>query len=313
MRSGGPGRVGVCKTRTVTLEALRTPDDRFADLPGFGYSPHYVDDLPGSAGLRMAYVDEGPADGPVVLCLHGEPTWGYLYRKMIPVFLEAGHRVVVPDLFGFGRSDKPVHDSDYTFDFHRTSLLDLVDRLSLNRVTLVVQDWGGLLGLTLPVDRPDLVARLLVMNTGLGVGSSPGPGFEAWRDFVAATPDLDVASLMRRAVPGLSDAEAAAYAAPFPGPEFKAGVRRFPQLVPTSPDAPGVDVSRAAAAWWNSEWTGPTFMAVGEQDPVLGPAAMALLRRTISGCPEPLMLPQGHFVQESGDVVARAALAAWGG
>ena len=298
---------------TGDIEALRTPDEHFADLPDFGYSPHYVDDLPGSPGLRMAYVDEGPPDAPVVLCLHGEPTWSFLYRKMIPVFLAAGHRVVAPDLFGFGRSDKPVHDEAYTFEFHRTSLLDLVDALGLRQVTLVVQDWGGLLGLTLPVDRPDLVARLLIMNTGLGVGSSPGPGFEAWRDFVGSHPDLDVATLMRRAVAGLSDAEAAAYAAPFPGPEYKAGARVFPQLVPTSPDDAGVEVSRAAAAWWSTRWSGPTFMAVGELDPVLGAPVMAAMRTMIRGCPEPLMLQEGHFVQESGDVVARAALEAWAG
>lgn len=293
------------------MDVVRTPDARFADLPGFPWPARYAEDLPGHEGLRMAYVDEGPADAPVVLCLHGEPTWGYLYRKMIPVFLDAGLRVVVPDFLGFGRSDKPVDDAAYSFDLHRGSLLALVDRLGLQDVTLVVQDWGGLLGLTLPVDRPDLVGRLLVMNTGLGVGSDPGPGFLAWRDYMANTPDLDVADLMQRAVPGLSEQEAAAYAAPYPGPEFKAGVRTFPQLVPTSPDAAGAAVSRQAAAWWATEWHGPTFMAIGENDPVLGPPVMDRLRQMIQGCPEPLRLAEGHFVQESGDVVARAALEAW--
>ena len=295
----------------MTIEALRTPDDRCADLPGFAYAPSYIEDVPAGSGLRMAYVDEGPADAPVVLCLHGEPSWGYLYRKMIPVFLDAGLRVVVPDLIGFGRSDKPINDGDYTFDLHRDSLLAFVDALGLRDVTLVVQDWGGLLGLTLPVDRPDLVRRLLVMNTALGMGVDPGPGFVAWRDYMANTPDLDVAGLMQRAIHGLSDAEAAAYAAPFPGAEHKAGVRTFPQLVPTSPDAPGVDVSRRAAQWWSEQWDGPTFMAVGALDPVLGTPVMQWMRSVIRGCPEPLVLQQGHFVQESGDEVARAALAAW--
>lgn len=296
----------------MAIEALRTDDERFTDLPGFPWQPKYLEDLPGYTGLRMAYLDEGPTDSPAVLCLHGEPTWSYLYRKMIPVFLATGHRVVVPDYFGFGRSDKPVEDATYTFDFHRDSLLALIDRLELQDVTLVVQDWGGLLGLTLPVDRPGLVSRLLIMNTGLGVGSAPGEGFVAWRDYMARTPDLDVATLMSRAVPGLSPEEAAAYAAPWPDARYKAGVRMFPSLVPTTPDAPGVAVSRAAAAWWAQEWHGPTFMAVGEQDPVLGPPVMARLRQMINGCPAPLMLPDaGHFVQEAGDVVARAALAAW--
>jgi len=295
----------------MRCEALRTDDARFADLPGFGYQPQYLVDLPGYEGLRMAYLDEGPADAGVALCLHGEPTWSYLYRKMIPAFREAGMRVVAPDFYGFGRSDKPVDDEVYTFDFHRDALLAFIRALDLRSVTLVVQDWGGLLGLTIPVDEPDRIARLLIMNTGLGVGSSPSRGFLAWRDYMARTRELDVAALMQRAVPGLSDAEAAAYAAPFPGPEYQAGVRRFPQLVPTTPEAPGVEVSRAAAAWWSTQWSGQTFMAVGIQDPVLGPGVMARMRGIIRGCPEPMQVDQGHFVQESGAEIVRAALRAW--
>ena len=295
----------------MSLDALRTDDSRFADLPDFPYLPRYLDDLPGYQGLRMGYVDEGPRDGEVVLCLHGEPTWSYLYRKMIPVFTAAGMRVVAPDFFGFGRSDKPTDDAVYTFDFHRDALLAFIRALDLSRFTLVVQDWGGLLGLTIPVDEPGSIARLLVMNTALGVGAAPGPGFIAWRGFMAGTEDLDVARLMQRAVPGLSDAEAAAYGAPFPDLGYKAGVRRFPQLVPTSPDDAGVAISKAAAAWWSRQWDGPTFMAVGMQDPVLGPPVMAWLRSVIKGCPEPMEVQQGHFVQESGAEIAAAALAAW--
>ena len=166
--------------------------------------------------------------------------------------------------------------------------------------------------MTLPVDRPDLVGRLLVMNTGLGVGGDPGPGFIAWRDYVASNPDFDVAGLMQRSVHGISEREVAAYDAPFPDVRYKAGVRRFPQLVPTNREMDGVDISRAAARWWSEDWNGPTFMAIGEKDPVLGVPVMNWLRQTINGCPEPLVLPEGHFVQESGDVVARAALEAWG-
>ncbi len=296
----------------MSHDVLRTPDDRFRDLPNFPYQPRYIEDLVGFEGMRLALIDEGPVSAPVVLCLHGEPSWSYLYRKMIPVFLDAGYRVVAPDFFGFGRSDKPVADDWYTFDVHRRSLLALVDKLLLHKVTLVVQDWGGLLGLTLPVDRPELVGRLLVMNTGLGVGADPGPGFIAWRDYVANNPDFNVGELMSRAVPELSEAEVAAYAAPFPGPEFQAGVRTFPQLVPITREMAGVEVSRAAAQWWSQEWSGPTFMAIGENDPVLGVPVMNALRGVIKGCPEPLILAEGHFVQESGDVVARAALEAWG-
>jgi haloalkane dehalogenase len=155
----------------MSLKALRTPEERFSILPNFPYQPKYIDDLPGYESLRMAYIDEGPADAETVfLCLHGEPSWSYLYRKMLPIFTAAGHRVVAPDMFGFGRSDKPVRDEDYTFDFHRDSLLRFIERLDLQGVALVCQDWGGVLGLTLPMDMPGRFSRLLVMNTAIGVG-----------------------------------------------------------------------------------------------------------------------------------------------
>jgi pimeloyl-ACP methyl ester carboxylesterase len=213
------------------IEALRTPDDRFADLPAFPYRPRYVEDLAGYEGLRAAYVDEGPPDAAVTfLCLHGEPSWSFLYRKMLPVFLEAGARVVAPDLLGFGRSDKPVDDAIYTFGFHRNFLLRLTERLDLSNIVLAVQDWGGLLGLTLPVDA-GFRARLkglLVMNTALAIGEPAGPGFDAWRAYAAANPDLDVQGLMRRASAILSPQEVAAYGAPFPDIRYKAGPRSFP-------------------------------------------------------------------------------------
>jgi pimeloyl-ACP methyl ester carboxylesterase len=297
----------------MTLEAIRTDDVRFASLPGWPYAPRYVSDLPGYEGMRMHYVDEGPEDAPVFLCLHGEPTWSYLYRKMIPVFIGSGARVVAPDFFGFGRSDKPVDDDAYTFDFHRGSLLRLIEHLDLRDITLVVQDWGGLLGLTIPVDLPERISGLLAMNTAIGTGAEPTEGFVAWRDYVANTPDLDVGRLMKRSCPHLTDDELAAYDAPFPGPEYKAGVRTFPALVPTSPDADGVDVSRRAVKWWATEFNGRSFMAIGVTDPVLA-SVMPRLHQVINGCPPPMMLPDaGHFVQEWGDQVARTALAEWEG
>lgn len=302
----------------MAIPAVRTPDVCFEALPaafseGFGSAVHYVDDLPGYEGLRMAYLDQGPADGPVFLCLHGEPSWSFLYRKMAPVFLEAGGRVVAPDFFGFGRSDKPTDDATYTFDFHRGALVALLDRLALPPFTLVCQDWGGVLGLTLPADRPQAIARLLVMNTALATGDvPPTKGFEAWRAYVASQPDFDVGGLMRRAIPNLSDEDRAAYDAPFPDPSYKAGVRTFPAIVPTSPDMPGAAMAREALKFWRDVWDGPTFMAVGAQDPVLGPEAMAALRKVIRRCPEPWIIDEaGHFVQEHGASVARAALDAW--
>lgn len=292
-------------------DILRTPDARFVDLPGYGFAPNYLEDLAGYEGLRWHYLDEGPADADVTfLCLHGQPSWSYLYRKMLPVFVDAGHRVIAPDWFGFGRSDKPADDAVYSFDFHRGALIAFIKRLDLRNVCLVVQDWGGLLGLTVPHVFPDRITRLLVMNTGLGVGVDPGPGFQAWKAYAASQPDLAVGALMQRATPGLSDAEAAAYDAPFPDQRYKAGVRRFPELVPVSPDMDGVAVSREAAQYLKTEWSGDSFMAVGMQDPVLGPDNMAALARTIRGCPAPMNIAEGgHFVQEWGDPIARAALA----
>lgn len=298
------------------IEALRTSDERFAGLPGFDFEPHYLDGLPGYAGLRVHYLDVAPtgaANGRTALCLHGQPTWCYLYRKMIPVFAAAGYRVVAPDLFGFGRSDKPVDDAVYTFSFHRGMLMRFIEALDLRRVLLVVQDWGGLLGLTLPMEYPDRIDRLLVMNTGLGVGRSPGPGFDAWKAFVASKPDFSISGMMKRSVPSLSDAEAAAYDAPYPDRSYRAGARRFPALVPVAPDMDGVDVSRRAAEFLRERWAGQTFMAIGMQDPVLGPPVMGALAALIRGCPAPLELPgAGHFVQEQGREVAEAAVAAFG-
>ena len=300
----------------MTIEKLRTPDERFANIPDFDYPVGYVDDLAGYEGLRIAYVDAGPPDAArTFLCLHGEPSWSFLYRRMIPVFLESGARVIAPDLLGFGRSDKPVKQSDYSFHFHRDYLLALVERLDLKNITLVVQDWGGLLGLTLPVDPrfTSRLERLIVMNTGIGVGASPGEGFLAWKNYALSTPDLPIGPLIARGTPHLTPAEIAAYDAPYPSPEYKAGAQVFPALVPVSPDMEGVEVSRAAAAYWAQEWQGKSFMAIGMADPVLGPPSMMKLNAMINGCPSPMEIEGGgHFVQEWGEPIARAALQSFG-
>ncbi|MGQ3075364.1 MAG: haloalkane dehalogenase [Ferrovibrionaceae bacterium] len=291
-------------------QILRTPETRFADLPGFPWVPHYVEDLDGFAGLRMAYVDEGPKGAPVFLCLHGQPTWSYLYRRMIPHFLEEGARVVAPDLFGFGRSDKPADDAVYTFDFHRRSLLAFVARLALSDVTLVVQDWGGLLGLTLPLVTPERYGRAIIMNTGLPTGDVPlGKGFLDWRAWNATQPDMAIGKLIRRGCPHLTDEEAAAYDAPYPDAAYKGGVRRFPNLVPEFPDSPGAEIGRAARTFWETDWQGRAVMAIGLADPVLGGPAMHALHRHIRGCAAPLEFAEaGHFVQEWGDEVTPAVL-----
>jgi tRNA(adenine34) deaminase len=295
----------------VREDALRTPDAAFADLPDYPWAPHYLTDLPSIPGLRMHYLDEGPSDADVTwLCLHGNPAWSYLYRKMMPVWLAAGHRVVAPDLIGFGKSDKPKKDSFHRFESHRQSLLDLIERLDLQHVVLVVQDWGGILGLTLPMVAPERYKGLLVMNTTLATGDAPlSAGFLAWRKWCQSQPLFDVGKLFARGNRDMTPQETAAYNAPFPDKGYRAALRAFPPLVPEFADSPGAALSRQARDFWRDDWQGQTFMAIGQQDPVLGEPVMRHLQSHIRGCPEPLLLPQaGHFVQEQGRAIAQAAV-----
>jgi len=280
---------------------MRTHDERFAGLPGFPFQPHYLE----WRGLRAHYLDEGKGER-TYLCLHGNPTWSYLYRRMIPPFVASGARVVAPDLIGFGRSDKPAEESLYTFDFHREMLLSFVEKMDLRSITLVVQDWGGLLGLTLPMEMPERFERLLLMNTALATGDVPlSAGFIAWRAYSAKNPDMAVGKLLARACPHLTEAEAAAYDAPFPDARYKAGVRRFPPMVPERPDDPGAAISRKAREFLHTAWSGESFMAIGATDPVLGLSVMRQVRSWIRNCREPLVIENGgHFLQEWGDEVA---------
>lgn len=298
----------------MSAQTLRTDDNRFQNLPDWPYHPSYVDDLPGYEGLRVAYVDEGGNNSSnTFLCLHGQPTWSFLYRKMIPIFADSGARVVAPDLLGFGRSDKPDDDALYTYNFHRNMLIAFIERLDLRNITLVCQDWGGLLGLPIVPDMPERFESLIVMNTGLPIGKSVGEGFMNWKAYNRSQPDLPVGQLMKRANPHLTDEEIAAYDAPFPDKSYKAGVRRFPELVMVEPDMEGVDLSKRAREWFSNEWSGQTFMAWGKQDIVFKEENMLELKNIIKNCPEPLVIEEaGHFVQEWGDQVATAALKAFG-
>jgi tRNA(adenine34) deaminase len=292
-------------------DALRTPDKAFVGLPDYPWEPNYVDDLTGLNGLRLHYLDIGPADAPLTfLCLHGNPSWSYLYRKMIPVWTSAGHRVVAPDLIGFGKSDKPKRESAHTFEFHRAYLLNLVEHLDLHNVILVVQDWGGLLGLTLPMEASQRYKGLLVMNTMLATGDAPLPaGFSAWREMCAKSPQFDIGRLFRRGNPHLSAEECAAYQAPFPDSGHRAATRAFPEMVAQATDHPQSQISRAASQFWSMHWSGKTLMAIGKADPVLGIDLMRSLRGQIKDCPEPMVLEEaGHFVPEHGLRIAKAAL-----
>jgi tRNA(adenine34) deaminase len=305
-------------------DALRTPDAAFDNLPGYPWQPHYVSNLPALAGLRLHYLDEGEADNEIeafsqttYLCLHGNPAWSYLYRKMIPIFLESGARVVVPDLIGFGKSDKPKKDAFHTFSWHRQVLIELIERLDLQNVVLVVQDWGGLLGLTLPHEFQGKTNRthhrfkgLLVMNTTLATGDAPlTDGFLAWREMCRKNPEFKIDKLFARGNPQMSAAECAAYMAPFPDSGYRAATRAFPPLVPDNEDADGAAISQKAREFWSNDWDGRTLMAVGALDPVLGVECMRELQQTIRNCPEPLVLEHaGHFVQEHGEEIAQMAV-----
>jgi len=303
-----PKRVNMSPLRE---DALRAPDTRFINLPDYPWEPHYLCDLPSLDGLRMHYLDEGPRDAETTyLCLHGNPAWSYLYRKMIPIFVGAGHRVVAPDLIGFGKSDKPKKDSAHQFDFHRQTLLELVERLDLKNVVLVVQDWGGIFGLTLPMEAPQRYAGLLAMNTTLATGDSPlSPGFLAWRAWCAKNTEFDVGKLFARGNRQMAEPQWQAYNAPFPDAGHRAALRVFPNMVPEFMDSPGAAIARQARDFWQNEWVGRGLMAIGQQDPVLGEPVMRALQSQIRGCEHVLLLPEaGHFVQEHGESIALAAL-----
>jgi haloalkane dehalogenase len=293
------------------MEALRTPDERFAGLTDWPYEPHYVEV---GDGLRMAYVDEGPRDADPVLLLHGEPSWSYLYRKMIPPLVEAGHRVVAPDLIGFGRSDKPAAREDYTYARHLGWLAGLVTgHLDLRDAILFGQDWGGLLGLRLVAEHPDRFAAVVASNTFLPTGDRPlGEGFERWRAFSQQTPDFPVGAIVDGGtVRDLSPEEIAAYDAPFPDDAHKAAARQFPALVPATPEDPAAPANRAA---WEilQRWDKPFVCAFGDRDPVTQ-GADAVLRKLIPGAegqPHVTLEGAGHFSQEdAGAQLAEIVLA----
>ena len=289
-------------------DALRTPDACFANVLDYPWAPHYLSDLPSLAGLRMHYLDVGDSAAPITyLCLHGNPSWSYVYRKMIPGFLASGARVVAPDLIGFGKSDKPKKESNHRFSWHRDILLEFVERLDLRNVVLVVQDWGGILGLTLPMEAPHRYAGLLAMNTLLATGDGAlTPGFLAWREMCAKNPEFDIGCLLARGNPQMGAAECAAYMAPFPDKGHRSATRAFPAMVPHTPDSDGAALSVRARAFWQQQWSGRSLMAIGMQDPVLGEGTMLALHATVRGCAAPLRIDTaGHFVQEHGQSFVR--------
>lgn len=288
------------------MQVLRTPEERFTHLPDFPYVPRYV---PVADGLRMAYVEAGPVDGEPVLLLHGEPTWSFLYRAVVPVLVDAGLRVIAPDLIGFGRSDKPVGTADHSYAGHVEWVRRFAfDALDLRGVTIVGHDWGGLLGLRLAAEHPDRTARIVATNTGLPTGDQQMP--DVWlrfRETVRTAPELEVARLVqsgcqRTLPPGVR----AAYDAPFPDETFKAAPRAMPDLVPTVPDDPASAANRTA--WQRlSRWDRPFLVAFSDGDPIT--AGMApILHRVVPGAESVTITGPGHFLQEDAPDQLAAAI-----
>lgn len=290
------------------MDVFRTPDERFEDLPGYSYEPNYVE----VDGLRLHHVDEG--SGSTVLCFHGEPSWSYLYRHMLERLVGEGHRVVCPDLVGFGRSDKPTDQAWYTYERHCETVTRHLDQVELEDVTVVVQDWGGPIGLRWAVEHADRVGRLVILNTGLFTGRV-SKGFMAWREFAERTPDLPVGMIIQGATTtDLPEDVVAAYEAPFPNPESKAGAQRFPLLVPLSPDDPGVPEMQAVTDALRS-WDEPALVAFSDTDPVFPfPKAGEQFTQLIPTAGEQVRIEgAAHFLQEDrGREIADAMLAAFG-
>ncbi|UOY00456.1 haloalkane dehalogenase [Blastococcus sp. PRF04-17] len=281
------------------MEILRTPAERFADLPDFPYEPRHVEV---EGGLRVAYVEDGPAGGETVLLLHGEPSWSFLYRRMIPVLASAGLRAVAPDLIGFGRSDKPADRAAYSYAGHVAWMREaLFDRLDLRDVTLVGQDWGGLIGLRLVAEHPDRFARVVVANTGLPTGDQRmSDAFLAWQRFSQESPRFEIGRVVANGtVGGLAPEVVAAYDAPFPDDRYTAGARVFPALVPTAPDDPAAAANRAA---WEvlARWEQPFLTAFSDGDPITagGDRVFQKLVPGAQGLPHTTLAGGGHFLQE---------------
>jgi len=292
------------------MKSLRTPDERFDNLPGYPFAPHYLNVPDGEDGrLRIHYADEGPKEAEAVLLMHGEPSWSYLYRKMIPIFVQAGYRVAAPDLVGFGRSDKPADRNDYTYQRHVDWMQNWLDRVNLKGITLFGQDWGGLIGLRLVANDPDRFARVVVANTGLPTGDHPiTDAFLNWRKFSTETPEFPVGFIVSSGCKTSLPAEViAAYDAPFPDESYKEGARIFPSLVPITPDDPAAPHNRKA--WEALQKFGKPFLtAFSDEDPITrgGDKVFQKLVPGAKGQPHTIVQGGGHFLQEDrGEELAR--------
>ena len=292
------------------MTALRTPDQRFANLPGYAFEPHYVE----IDGLRLHYIDEGPRDAAPLLLLHGEPSWCYLYRKMVPIITKAGHRAIAPDFVGFGRSDKLPNIEDYSYQLHVDALWRFIETLGLRGITLVGQDWGGLIGLRVAAEHEDRFARIVAANTFLPTGDgNPGEAFLRWRQFATTSPVFDIGRVIQGGTTTqLSDEIVAAYNAPFPDDAYKAGARAFPALVPITPDDPAAPANRKAWAVLD-RWQKPFLCAFSDSDPITRGGDLAFQARVpgTKGQPHTTIAAAGHFLQEDKGAELAQVIVGW--
>lgn len=288
---------------------VRTPESYFVNLVDFQYHPKYLYNLTTASNARLAYIDEGVEKNGVALFLHGNPTWSYCYRKMIPKMLNAGYRVVAPDMIGFGRSDKPIYQSWHNFTRHYQILVDFINTLSLKNITLICHDWGGLFGLNIVPIMPAKFKNVIILNTMICTGTTMPEIWYRWAKFNDQQRNLDPVQCLIGSGCLLSDKEKEGFRAPYPHALYKAAFRQFPRFIPDTIDAPGAELGRISEKFWANDWQGKSFVAIGTQDQILSEPTKKIAG-LIRNCPEPLMINDaGHFLFEQGDKILETALA----
>lgn len=291
------------------LDLVRTPETRFQNLKDFPYTPKYIDNLLDTDGARLCYVDEEPDKQEVALFLHGNPTWNYCYRKMIPIMLRAGFRVVAPDMIGFGRSDKPIDQTWHNWTRHYNILRNFIETLDLKNITLICHDWGGLFGLNIVPSMPERFKRIVALNTMLCTGETMPERWYRWLEYNNSQRDLDPTQCLKDCGCILNENEVAGFLAPYPSPLYKAAFRQFPKFIPDMPNRPGALLGKSSIKFWQQDWQGESFVAIGTMDEILRDTTKNIASSIIRNCPEPMLIDNaGHFLFEWGDQVLAKAL-----
>jgi pimeloyl-ACP methyl ester carboxylesterase len=291
------------------IEFVRTPESFFVNLKEFPYQPKYLLNLPYTNNARLAYIDEGTNTNGVALFLHGNPTWSYCYRKMIPIMIDAGFRTIAPDMIGFGRSDKPVQQLWHNFTRHYNILSSFINYLNIKNITLICHDWGGLFGLNIVPTMAERFKRIIVLNTMLCTGTTMPDVWYRWTKYNDTQYDLNPVQCLVESGCVLSETEKQGYLAPYPNAFYKAAFRQFPKFIPDKYNYPGADIGRSSKQFWQNKWQGESFVAVGAQDQILADTTKQLAQDVIRGCPDPMVIDDaGHFLFEWGDQILKSAL-----